>query len=234
MEEFLKQNYALLTHSVELLAVISGMVSYRKYKSTAVKCFIFFLVYAFITDFLGNYPRYFMSWGIFDLIKGTAVESNYLWYTVFWGMGSALFYMFFFRRIVNDYRKKSILKYAILFFVIGSIAQFAFHFQSHNTEYRIAIFVAGSFLILGSVFLYFIEVLESDKVLTFYKSIYFWISAVILIWFLITTPLIFYDIYFSTADWNFILLKWQIYLFANMFMYLSFSFALLWCKPQND
>lgn len=233
MNEFLKENYNLLTYSVEIIAALSGVLSYGKYKSSPVKYFIFFLAYAGIIDIIGNYPRYFKSWGISGFIKDTAFEQNYLWYTVLWGMGSALFYILFYKKILNDSGRKRFLNYAAILFSIGAVCHIFFKFQSSSSEYRIIIFVFGSLLILLSVYFYFIEILESDKVLTFYKSIYFWISSVILIWFLITTPLLFYEIYFSSADWNFVFLKWQIYLFANLFMYLSFTFALLWCKPEN-
>ena len=76
--------------------------------------------------------------------------------------------------------------------------------------------------------------LQSYKVLNFYNELYFYISSAFLIWYLITTPLIFYQIYFSTADWSFIFLKWQIFLFANVFMYLTFTFALIYCKPEKE
>lgn len=234
MDEFLKQNYTFLTQSVEIIAAVSGLFCYRKFKSTAVRFFIYFLVYVLFVEFLGSYPRYFKNWGLFEFIKGTVLEQNYLWFTVFWAMGSALFYMFFYKKILKNNCRKRILHYAAVLFFIGGVLQIVLNFHLFVTDYRVIIFVIGALLILLCVSFYFIEVLENDNVLTFYKSIYFWISAIIFIWFLITTPLIFYEIYFSTADWNFILLKWQIYLFANMFMYLTFSFALLWCKPEND
>ena len=98
----------------------------------------------------------------------------------------------------------------------------------------IALAVLGAFIILLCISFYFIEILNSDKVLNFYKSINFWISITLLIWWLVITPLVFYDIYFSAVDWNFIILKWQIYLMMNIFMYTSFTIALIWCKPENN
>ncbi|MGC1631396.1 MAG: hypothetical protein WA749_04705 [Gelidibacter sp.] len=234
MNEFLIQNFFVLSYSIEFLAAITGLFYLKKFKSTAAESFIYFLIYAFLVDLLGGYPRYFRILGLFEMLKGTVLERNYLWYTVFWGMGSALFYVFFYNKILKNDHRKRILNYAAVLFLIVAVLQLIFNYQSNSPQYRILIFVMGSLLILLCVSFYFIEILENEKVLTFYKSIYFWISAIILIWFLVTTPLLFYEIYFSTADWNFILLKWQIYLFANMFMYLSFSFALLWCKPEND
>lgn len=234
MDEFLKQNYFILTYSVEILAAVVGLLSYRKYNFTPVKYFIYFLVYAALGDYLGGYPSFFRNFNIFHLIENTVFEKNYLYYTLYWGIGSALFYLFFYKKILNNLLRKRILNYMGILFLVFSILHLSFNFQLLQNEFLVSVFIFGALIIIACICFYFVEILESDKVLTFYKSIYFWISAVILIWFLITTPLIFYEIYFSTADWNFILLKWQIYLFANMFMYLSFSFALLWCKPQND
>ncbi|RMZ50932.1 hypothetical protein EB822_06015 [Flavobacteriaceae bacterium PRS1] len=76
--------------------------------------------------------------------------------------------------------------------------------------------------------------LQSETILSFYKSINFYISSTILIWWLVITPLVFFQIYFLNVDWSFIILRWQIYLFMNIFMYSSFTIALIWCKPQND
>ena len=79
-----------------------------------------------------------------------------------------------------------------------------------------------------------VKIINSQEILFFYKSINFYIAAVILIWWIITTPLMFYNMYFTSSDWTFVLLKREIILLANIFMYSSFTIALLWCKPQND
>lgn len=234
MDEFLRLNYFNITYSVEVLAAITGLICFNKYKKTSVRYFILFVIYAALVDILGSYPMFFARLNAFHIIEHTLFEKNYLYFAVFWGIGTTVFYVYFYRKILRNESRKRFLGYTILVFLITAILILFLNFQILDSTNNIFIYVGGSLLILLCVGLYFIEILESDKVLTFYKSIYFWISSVILIWFLITTPLQFYEIYFSTADWNFIFLKWQIYLFANIFMYLSFSFALLWCKPQND
>ena len=94
--------------------------------------------------------------------------------------------------------------------------------------------ILGSLIIFLCTVFYFFEILQSDNILTFYKLLNFYISTAIFIWWLIITPLVFYDIYNSNYDWNFIFLKWQIYLFANIFMYSTFTFALIFCKPEIE
>lgn len=81
---------------------------------------------------------------------------------------------------------------------------------------------------------YLLELLASEDILKFHKSINFYIAITVLLWYVITTPVSFYGVYFSGDDWNFIFLRWQIYFFANVFMYLTFTFALIWCNPQKN
>ncbi|WP_240911269.1 hypothetical protein [Yeosuana marina] len=116
------------------------------------------------------------------------------------------------------------------------------HWQEFFVSFFPILSVLGSIVVfLCSVF-YFIEVLQSDNILTFYKSLNFYISAAIFIWWLIITPIVFYDNYSAyevdvyVRDWDYIELRKLIYLSANIFMYSTFTFALIFCKPQlkND
>ena len=234
MNEFLRQNYFLLTYSVEFLAAVTGVFCYKKYRSTAAKYFIYFLVYSFFNDLAGNYPLYLKYLKCDFLIQDSLFEKNYLWGTLFWFIGSMLFYSFFYRRIFKSNFFKSILKISTLIVLVISIFQLFFNINILYNGYISTISIVSSLLIFMAITLYFIEVLQTDKIIYFYNAIYFYISSVLLIWWLITTPMIFYEIYFSTADWNFVFLKWQIYLFANIFMYVTFTFALIFCKPEND
>lgn len=234
MEEFLRNNYLLLTHSVETLAAVTGLLCLKKYKGTAVVYFIFFLCFIILSEKISTYTLYIENDGIFSFLKGAIIEKNSWWSTLYWKIGAILFYTYYFQKIINNKIYILIIKIARNAFLYFSIIYIIFNWQDFFIRPFPVISVVGAFIIFLCVILYFIEILNSERVLTFYKSINFYISGTILIWWLIVTPLVFYDIYFSTADWNFILLKWQIYLFANIFMYLTFTFALLWCNPKID
>lgn len=234
MNEFLRQNYSLLTYLVEFLAAVIGIFCYKKYKNTAAKYFIYFLVYSFFVDFFGRYTVYFKEVNAYHLIDNTIYKNNYFWFTIFWFIGSMLFYSFFYYHILKNKRFKFILKYTSFTALAISIFQLIYNFNVLYYAYINTISITSSLIVFIAIILYFVEILQTDKILNFYKSIYFYISSVLIIWWLITTPMIFYEIYFSTADWNFVFLKWQIFLFANLFMYLTFTFALIYCKPEND
>jgi hypothetical protein len=234
MNEFLRQNYLLVTHSIELISAVIGLIYLKKFIGTAVIYFIYFLCFIIISEYITTYTLYIENNGFFSFLKGTIIEKNTWWSTLYWKIGAILFYSFYFRRVLKTNTYVLILKYATYVFLVFSIIFIAFNWQDFFIKPFPIINVLGAVIIFLCATLYFLEVLQSERILTFYKSINFYISATILIWWLIITPLVFYDIYFSTDDWDFVFLKWQIYLFANIFMYLTFTFALIWCKPETN
>lgn len=234
MDEFLKQNYFLLTYFVECLAAVTAIFYYRKYRGSVAKYFCYFLIYSFCIDLVGRYPYYFNHLNIDYLIRETLIEKNYLFVTLFWFIGSTLFYLYFYYKILQNLLFKTILKYLTVLVIGIFVFELIFNREYLYNGYIPSIPTINCLSIFLAIMLYFIEILQTNQILHFYKSIYFYISCVLIIWWLITTPMIFYEIYFTTADWNFVFLKWQVYLFANLFMYLSFTFALIFCKPEHD
>jgi len=234
MEEFLLTYKFPITTGVEVLAAVTGLFFFKKYKSTAAKFFIYFLVYLTLCDFVSNYPRYVKDGGLFSFLQGTVFVKNYWWATLYWKIGAIMFFAFYYHRIMKTVVFKKVIKIAAFSFLLFSISYIAFNWSDYFIMFFPAVDVSGAFIIFLCTVCYFIEVLKSDKILTFYKSLNFYISFAIFIWWLIVTPLVFYDVYMSRLDWNFIFLRWQIYLIANITMYLTFTFALIWCKPEND
>lgn len=238
MEKFLTDNYSFLTKLVEIIAAVTGIFLYKKYKHTNTKYFIWFLVYVAILELIGGYTNYLNDYEYLhplrDKLKGTFLEKNNWYYTLFWIIGSALFYSFYYRKVLITSLYKNILKYITSIYLVTSIIFIVLNWEEFCTTKIVFIDISGGIVILLAVVFYCIEMLKSDKILNFYRTLNFYISSTILIWWLIIMPLAFYNIYYSTADWNFVFLKKHIYLFANVFMYLIFSFALIYCKPENE
>lgn len=233
MNEFLLEYKSSITSIVEILAAVTGLLLYKKYKLTAAKFFIWFLVYLTVCDFLSSYVFYIRD-GVFSFLKGTRFARNFWWSTLYWKIGAICFFSYYFSKILVNRIFKSVVKYSGLAFLFFSLTYIIFNWDDYFIRFFPIISILGAIIILLSTVFYFVEILQSEKILTFYKSLNFYISAAIFIWWLIITPLVFYDIYNSYKDWNFIFLKWEIYLFANIFMYLTFTFALIWCKPENE
>ena len=234
MNEFLLEYYNNITFTVEFLAAVTGLSLYKKYKFTVAKFFIWFLVYLTICDFIGSYVRYINNNGILSFLKGTILEKNYWWSTLFWKIGAILFFIFYYRKILKTKVFRDIIKYSGIVFLIISVTHILMNWNLFFSRFFPIISIMGAVIIFMCTAFYFFEVLQTDKILTFYKSINFYISAAIFIWWLIITPIVFYDVYGENRDIVYIHLRRHIYLFANILMYLTFTFALIWCKPEND
>ncbi|KJD34551.1 membrane protein [Tamlana nanhaiensis] len=231
MEAFLLKYFTFITHFAEVLAAVTGLVLYKHYKLSNAKYFIWFLVGVALGDIFGGYA-YLVYYGYIPFLKGTVLEWNYWWYTIYWKIGAILFLAFYYHKNLNNSRFKLILKYTAIAFLLFSLGYIGFNFTAFFKRSFPVISIFGAVIVFLCTIFYFFEVLHSNTVLSFYKSINFYVSAAIFIWWLIITPLVFYDIYNSQEDWNFVFLKWQIYLFANLSMYLTFTFALIFCKNE--
>ncbi|GGD06403.1 hypothetical protein [Hyunsoonleella pacifica] len=240
MIEFLLSNYIQLTFTVEIIAALTGVIYYNKYKTTPVKYFIYFLVFISLADILGVYSYYVKPNGALGFLIGTKFEKNHWWTNTYWVIGAPLFICFYYRQILNTEFFKKVLKYSSYLFFIFSICFVITNWEAFFHSFFIILNLTGAVLITISAVFFFVEILSSEDILVFYKSINFYITAVIFIWWLIITPLTFYDIYFKYEigvghiDKEFMFLRHKIYLFANIFMYLTYTFAFIWCKPENE
>lgn len=238
--DLLLKNYSFITHLVEAIAALAGVLVLNKFKGTHARYFIFFLVYIAVFDTLGYYTKYVASGKKLSFLVGTIIQKNHWLYNIFWHVGAIMFFSFYYRKILKTAIFLTIIKCISYCFLVFCIIYFLYNWEAFFHTFFPTINVLGAIVIFTCTVFYFIEILQSDKILEFYKSINFYISAAIFIWWLIITPIVFYNVYHTyeignpNIDLNFLFLRRQIYLFANLTMYLTFTFALLWCKPQND
>lgn len=237
MREFIFEYYYYLNEGVIILAALVGLLTFNKFKGTKVKYFIFFLLYVLVVELIGWYPSlsYYnesFKW-IDDYTKGTILEENYLWYGVFWKMGSALFISFYFRKILKSKHLKLIIQYLTYLFIGLCLVYLIFFNDTYYKGESYLVNFSGVLIIVLCAVFYLVEVLMSEKIISFYKSFHFYVASVFFIFFLIKTPISFFQIYYSTNDWNFVFLRDEIILFCNLFMYITFSLALLICKPED-
>ena len=129
MKDFLFQNYALINLSVIFIAVVSGLLVMHKYKQTTVKYFIYFLVFVLVTELLGSYARILNYFGNYHLIENTLFKFNFWWHTLAWYIGSAIFFAWYYKKLlINEFLRK-ILQYALYLFLAISIISIAINFK---------------------------------------------------------------------------------------------------------
>ena len=196
-----------------------------------------FLLYVLIIETVGSYPVYLrkyesLNW-IEEAFKNTIFESNYWWYTLFWTIGSTAFFGFYYYNIVITKRIQSCVKWISLFCFFLSILLFVVYNDIFKSNYIIVLDIINFFLILFLVFIYLMELLYSEKVLIFYKSLPFYVSVGIFSFWIVTTPVGFFEEYYNTSDQGFIFLKLAIKICAITFTYLIFAFGLIVSNPEK-
>ena len=238
MDSFLESNYRIIYKGVEIFAALVGIILLRKYrKDKAAKYFIYFLIYIQVIETFGSYTIYIrkyesLNW-IVNIVKGTIFQQNYWWYTVFWSIGSSVFFGLYFYLVSITPRIKFIVKWVSIFCVLLSVFLFVFNIEVFKNNYLIFLDLINFLLIIFLVFSYFLELLYSDKFLLFYKSLPFYVAVGIFIFTIVTTPLLFYEEYYNTSDQGFIFLKSAIKLMAITITYLTFAIGLIVSKLEK-
>lgn len=240
MQDFLLNNYTLLTYSVETMAALTGIFLFRRYRNSEAKYFIYFLVYLTIGDFAHMYTWLVYPDKLLSFLLGSLIEKNYWWSTLFWRIGAIMFFAFYYHKILKTQSFKKVIKYTSTGFISFSFGYILLNWKAFFISYFPIISILGATIVFLCTVFYFIETLQSDRVLTFYKSLNFYISVGIFIWWLIITPLVFYDHYTAyevlvyERDWDYIKLRRLLYLSVNIFMYSTFTFSLIFCKPEIE
>ena len=96
MEEFLKDNYSILTKFFILVAVVSGLVTYKKHKGTPATFFVKVLIYFLIVELIGTYSSLYKNFSFLEPIYNSLFRQNYWWYTIAFDIiGIVLFSLFY-------------------------------------------------------------------------------------------------------------------------------------------
>ena len=198
-----------------------------------MKFFIYFLCYTVFVEFTGAGLIYFRNIFYFKAIRALGINSN-IWFNIFWLFGSVLIVAYYYHTLLKVKLNKKIIRFLVVFFVIGMCTHVIIYPHKFLTTHPPFYLISGLIVTVICIFLYFYEILKSNDILNIAHTFGFYVSTGILIWWLVITPVLFFDIYNTAADWPFANLKRLIFLCANIVMYTIFAFALLWCKPEDN
>jgi len=159
------------------ITLIVGVFYYGKYKNYIwLRLWMYFLIYSLFTEIIGYY---------FVNIKGLRFNlSNNLW-----GVISVLFYLGFFLSKLKLRKTRTLVKVLLLFFGIYSLIDFTF-FNSLIYDLPSRGIILGSLFVVATFFVYLAELLKSDAIFTFQKSLFFWITIGVLIFYLGLLPVL--------------------------------------------
>lgn len=160
---------------------------------------------------------YFYDYKNLEFLRDSLFERNYWLFNSFHVL-SFMMYFFFFIFHLNPGKIRRILTFIAVVFVITKIVNLLF-----SGIFFIAISaytsVVGSLVLMLCIMAYYYEMLKSDKILSFYKNLAFYVSVGVLIRYLVVTPLFIYSRYFTTANQDFVAMHGLIVILSNVFMY---------------
>jgi len=223
--------HALLTNSFEIIAAFSGFYFLRKNKNSKIRYFVYFLVFNIFIEALATYTNLYDKLELLKVLKETRFRSNFWLFNIFVVI-SLFFYISFYRCVLEYKSHKKILKLLIIIslFIIPICTYVQREeFFSNNLSFN---FIWTSFAVFICVSLYFYELLMSNDLLRFHKSVLFYISIGLLLWWLVFPPVAFYFPYYKETHPEMVSLKGTILILSNVYLYGCFTIGFLWGKEK--
>ena len=167
---------------IELTTAIIGSIYINKYKETPLKFFIILLWYTSINEILVIFHFREIS------------KFNSLTYNIYNVINFT--YLFFLFKYYLSNRKNKVLVtiFLIMYLLVFLINGF---FENYLTDFQRLPYILAALFLIITIVLYFIEVLNSEKVLFANKSLIFWISVGLLIYFVGIIPFRFLRNYYE-------------------------------------
>jgi len=154
---------------IELTTAIVGSIYYYKYKHTCLKYFLIILWYTTLNGFLARF-----------LHENYILRNNTVLYNIYNLINFTFLFTLFKAYIKKINHKKWIKTFSYIYIISLVIEAF---FKNYLSEIQTIPFIIGAIFVIICIFYYFLEVLNTDKVLYVSKNLLFWISIGLLLYF---------------------------------------------------
>ncbi|GAA4278415.1 hypothetical protein GCM10022259_31400 [Aquimarina mytili] len=223
----------IIVNIFELLAALVGSYTMKKYRVRKLtRYFVYFLwLTVFVELIFGWIPWFVYKIDSISHLKQTFLGNNHWAYNVYFII-SFLFYIFFFKENIHSKKIKLFLSVLMFLYVIASTSNLIFTNVFFEGTSPVT-YIFGAILIFLSVMLYFYEILKSDTILSFHKSLPFYIAIGAMVFHLIVTPLFIYIQYNSVQNPDFVQVRKIILNSANIFLYTCYTIGFIVCSKKN-
>lgn len=203
------QIFRISLRYLELLSAIVGTLMLYKYKHTFLKYFLILLWYTALNEFLGEYISNYQEMN--DLTR-----NNRIIYNIYNTINFVVLLIIYRHYIQSNTFKKCILGFIATYLITLIISGF---YENYLIVSQSAAYIVGSSFLVITIVYYFIEILNSDKVLNIQKSLLFWISVGLLLFHIGNIPFAIVSNYY--AD-----LPDLIYMFYAKFVLIAVLYSL--------
>lgn len=196
-----------LTLYLETITAIFASVFYYKYRESYLKYFLLFSWYTVINECLGKF--------ILQVLE----LNNHIIYNVY-----LLIFFTYFLSVYSHFLLKKKFKICVKYFIIIYLITFiiGMFYENYFTQFQLRSYIIGSSVLIVSIIFYFIEILNSEKVLYVKQDLLVWISVGLLMFNIVTIPYIVTSNIFGdkVANFNYLNLLFNC---TIIFLYLSYT-----------
>ncbi len=224
--------YFFVTYIFVLCAFLLSVYYYKNNKSRETLYLTWFLGSTIFVETISSYSFLLDDFNFLSRLKGTNFEHNYWIYNIYMIL-SSLFYISFFKWYLKSYKAIKTLDILSVFYLIGSILYLIIN-GGFFEGYSLFTLLVGAILVLLSIFYYYYEIIKSDSLLKIKKSVPFYVSLGALFFYLFTTPVLIYSIYYRQSfnpDFNTV---FKIVLYGSGFiLYSSYIIGFIICSKKK-
>lgn len=218
--------FRYFAYLLEAVAAVAGLYYYRKNPGDkAVGFFAYFLLVTYLVETIGWIPTIIYRWEELHFLKNSFWYKNYWLHNPFLVL-TFLVYGYYFKSQLIGKKAHQVVKVALIIYLVINIIFLIFS-GTFLESFSVMSYFLGSLLILAIVSYYYLEILQSDKILLIKKEIGFYISFIAIIFYLTCTPIFIYSKYYTYTSPAFVELSTWVLVSMNIFMYSSYSFAFL-------
>jgi len=199
-----------------LITAVVAWVTIKKVKNSPLKYLPYYLTYACVLEYGANTDV------IYDLFgKGTS------WWYNFGINVELLFYFYIYYMYLKNVRHKK----SVIF--LGIIYEIYFLYNVFIAEtwddYQVFPFTLGGVFLIILIFIFLLEMFQSNRILHTNKYLIFWISIGLLFYNIIPIPLFVIRSIISDAEISYLMIIQYI---ANIIMYLLFIYGFIWSSMK--
>ena len=199
-----------------LLSAIIGTIYHKRTKNTPLRYLVFYLWFVVLVEIVA----YFLA---------VKYRNNIWWYNIDSNL-EKIFYLSLFYQYINNATVKKILIFSAVIFEIFFIVFYVFYSGGWSFSQSFANSFGG-LLVIIAIFIFLIELFQSDKVLYMQEYMIFWVSIGLLIYLIVAMPLnITY--YYLQREGNSMPSLLYIQHIVILMMYPLFIYGYIWSKKQ--
>ena len=209
----------IVFYCFELMPVLAGFYYWAKVKDNHFKWFVLYLLYIFLADLTG---------GIIDIY----LFSNVKYYDYFVIPVEFIFFFWLFRAELKNGKNRRLPVICLGVYLAAFLVD-VIYFSRHQFPFYSFSYSVGNLLLLILILFFFIELINSNAILSYRQNMMFWINVGLLIYFLGTLPYYGLRNTFVYKYHRLHIIYNYITLILGCIMYLTFTLSFIWGKPNS-